>query len=395
MGELDQAMTMRSSTLPEIHMLTTGVPCELHDHDLSPTGLRALLSALSRAVAFTNTTAPPPPVLAEYFDKDPALLSGWFIFRSTDKELMCDISEYDVGTYARFFLGRQYLYLTFRRHNPNLQSAIVQEEESSSDSGSDSVKVDEDEGDDLSCSPHIRRRLAMRWTDEDLNNLRSGVAQFGKDWQAILNTFDFRGRNTRALSERWHRLNATSASEHTERRGGRRYRNKYSRVSRIPSTVSVEQDVPDNIPESGRLPVCATQRFYSEVEEQNLREGVARFGSDWNKILSTYWGANPERSTKSLAKKWRVLNGLANDGVVYESGPASVSGGGDDEVDEGSAPSAAAHETRTSRRSLSSSLRRGSGGDPITASGQGQIQSEAMPSPQTVQWSKRTRRSTS
>lgn len=145
-----------------------------------------------------------PQVVADYFNRDKALLPGWFVLRSIDQELACDIAEYDVGTYMRFRLDHKFLYVVFRRHDPRLAPSASPSDDDlvsieSHDSNNSLLKLQQhfDEQSESASPQHVRRRNAMRWTANDLDNLRSGVTKFGKDWQAILDNFDFRGRNMR------------------------------------------------------------------------------------------------------------------------------------------------------------------------------------------------------
>ncbi|KMS93434.1 hypothetical protein BVRB_031520, partial [Beta vulgaris subsp. vulgaris] len=129
-----------SSTLPATYRLPTGVTCEVFDHDLTPVGFRLFLSTLTNALAFSCSRSPSPE----------ALLTGWYVIRSTDKELTCDIAEYDVGTYSRFCLDHKYLYVVFRRHDPTFVPAAIQSPSDQDVSDEemqsiDSVRADEED----------------------------------------------------------------------------------------------------------------------------------------------------------------------------------------------------------------------------------------------------------
>ncbi|CEO97125.1 Myb-like domain-containing protein [Plasmodiophora brassicae] len=80
----------------------------------------------------------------------------------------------------------------------------------------------------------------LRWTSEDVANLMTGVLTYGHAWSTIVKKYDFRGRNAKAISDKFYSIAG---------KGDRR-------------------------------------SIYSPEEEADLIEGVKRFGCrSWKRIV--------------------------------------------------------------------------------------------------------------
>eukprot|EP00474_Spongospora_subterranea_P005408 CRZ05866.1 hypothetical protein [Spongospora subterranea] len=46
----------------------------------------------------------------------------------------------------------------------------------------------------------------LRWTAHDVMNLMTGVSQYGHAWSTIIKRYDFRGRNAKAISDKFYSI---------------------------------------------------------------------------------------------------------------------------------------------------------------------------------------------
>ncbi|CEO96074.1 Myb-like DNA-binding domain containing protein [Plasmodiophora brassicae] len=371
------------------HRLVNGVQCEVIDHDMSPGTTRTFLGVLSDALAFCNEKAPAPDLIAQRLENDGVLQPGWFVFRSKDREFSCDIADYDPGTYMRFCLAHDYIYVAFRLHRSgyshdyNVRGAVA-DSDSEDQHG---ISYSDDEF--LSTKPppsssYPPGYVAKRWTARDVEHLRLGVAEFGTNWTQILRKYDFRGRDAEALMERWGLIQYGPPKPSRKRRR----RVKEDEEEGVVPSMSIEETQSQDLAAPGQLPVSSmdvsedtgsvkslksgepigdqpggglpeepevgaqpsaqataprkrtsrknrsgrVMRFYTPEEEQHLKDGVEEFGTNWKQIQLKYWGENPERSTKSLAKKWRIMMELSKE--EDELGPSDADNVDDGEEDE-------------------------------------------------------------
>ncbi|CEP01966.1 Myb-like DNA-binding domain containing protein [Plasmodiophora brassicae] len=152
---------------------------------------------LEIALAIVESDCECPEVLTERL-ADAGLGCGWTAITADDPNLLVDIADYDVGTFARLRINRRTFIIW--RFTPTATADQLKAAK---------WAAKQEEAGEASLSRSYRY-----WSSEEMENLRLGHDRFGNNWARILSEYKFDHRSAVHLRQKWRNMSKhANASE--------------------------------------------------------------------------------------------------------------------------------------------------------------------------------------